>query len=321
LQECLGGSLRARLRPLSTKLGDSENGMTFYEVLGIPPSASPGDIRSAHRDLAKRYHPDRLQNASPEEVKQAEIKFTQIQQAYETLSENRAEYDQQLRAEAGADSPAPPEEPAPPPASVSAKGAYPAPVYRPPPPDDSRLDPWVRFRRANRYNGPWITSGLFLLLAAMSIGVRLWIYYTASAALYGGGSPYIRAQLAAPLPDQFNGFINNDRDNVSAALQIAFDQSAFGSLSGCMTVTPPFSANGRLTGHSFGSYISFGTKDQTQKLSFSGRSDGENIAGTYHLERSGAPEESGTFTLVKVRPDGSASSAGSCSDSAGSDSQ
>lgn len=306
--------------------------MTFYQVLGVPPSASPGDIRSAHRDLVKRYHPDRLQNSSPEEVKQAEIKFAHIQQAYETLSENRAEYDKQLRAEAeaaaeaGAASPAPPAEaaPAPAPTPVSAKSASPFPVYRPPAPDDSKIDPWVRFRRANRYNGPWITFGLVVLLAAMSIGVRVaWYYYylnAVSTAFYGGGSRSVRAQLAAPVPDQFDGFISNDQDNVSAAFQIAFNET-FGSLSGCMTVKPPFSASGPLTGHSFGSYISFGAKDQTEKFSFSGRRDGENIAGTYHLERDGSPEESGTFTLVKVRPDGSASSAGSCSDGVGSDSQ
>ncbi len=299
--------------------------MTFYEVLGIPPTASPGDIRSAHRDLVKRYHPDRLSNASPEEVKQAQIKFAQIQQAYEALSERRAEYDQQLRAEAAADSPAPREEPAPVPTAVPTKGPYPVRVYRPPPPDDSKLDPWDRFRRANRYNGPWITFGLFVLLAAMSVGVRLMWYYSMSTALTMaayGGSPNARATsaLAPALPDQFNGFISNDQDNVSAAFQIAFDQS-FGSLSGCLSVKPPFSASGRLTGHSFGSYIGFGAKDQTEEFSFSGRRDGENIAGTYHLQRSGSPEESGTFTLVKVRPDASAFNAANCSEGAGNDRQ
>lgn len=298
--------------------------MTFYEVLGIPPSASPGDIRSAHRDLVKRYHPDRLSNASPEEVKQAEIKFAQIQQAYETLSEKRAEYDMQLRAEAAADSPAPPTEPAPVSAAVPTKGAFPIPVYRPPAPDDSKLDPWVRMRRANRYNGPWITFGLFVLLAVMSVGVRLMWYYSMSNALTTayGGSPNARAasMLAQPLPDQFNGFISNDRDNVSAAFEIAFNES-FGSLSGCLTAKPPFSASGPLKGHSFGSYISFGAKDQTEEFSFSGRRDGENIAGTYHLERNGGREESGTFTLVKVRPDASAFNAANCSEGPGNDRQ
>ena len=302
--------------------------MTFYEVLGIPPSASPGEVRSAHRDLVKRYHPDRLQNASPEEVKQAEIKFAQIQQAYETLSENRAEYDKQLQAEAEAEaaaaSPAPPAEPASAPSPASTKGASPAPICRPPAPDDSKLDPWVRLRRANRYNGPWITLGLLVLLAAMSFGVRFMWYYSMDNALrtvYTGSSNARWASAVTPtLPDQFDGFISSDRDNVSAAFQIAFQQS-FGSLSGCLNVKAPFSTSGPLTGHSFGSYMSFSAKDQTENFSFSGKRDGENIAGTYHLERNGGPEESGTFTLVKVRLDGSASSAGSCSDGARSDSQ
>jgi hypothetical protein len=149
-------------------------------------------------------------------------------------------------------------------------------------------------------------------------------YYSMSSALTTvySGSPNARvtSALAAPLPDQFNGFINNDQANVSAAFQIAFDQS-FGSLSGCMSVKPPFSASGRLTGHSIGSYISFGAKDQTEEFSFSGTRDGENIAGTYHLERNGGPAESGTFTLVKVRPDASAFNAANCSEGAGNDRQ
>ncbi|HEX9662654.1 MAG TPA: J domain-containing protein, partial [Candidatus Binatia bacterium] len=30
----------------------------FYAIFGVPPSASQQEIRAAHRELVKRYHPD-----------------------------------------------------------------------------------------------------------------------------------------------------------------------------------------------------------------------------------------------------------------------
>lgn len=61
----------------------------FYEVLGVPRTASAEDIRRAHRRLARQYHPD--VNKSPD----AAARFAQIQEAYEALSdpEKRRRYD------------------------------------------------------------------------------------------------------------------------------------------------------------------------------------------------------------------------------------
>ena len=61
-----------------------------YEVLGVPRSATPEQIREAHRKLAKRYHPDL--NKSPE----AAERFKEAQEAYDLLSDEqkRKRFDQ-----------------------------------------------------------------------------------------------------------------------------------------------------------------------------------------------------------------------------------
>ncbi|NEO46800.1 MAG: J domain-containing protein, partial [Moorea sp. SIO4A3] len=37
---------------------ESPNSTSYYEILGLHPSASPIAIRRAYRQLSKRYHPD-----------------------------------------------------------------------------------------------------------------------------------------------------------------------------------------------------------------------------------------------------------------------
>lgn len=65
----------------------------YYEVLGVSRSATADEIRRAHRKLALQFHPDRNKD------KGAVERFSEIQQAYEVLSddEKRRKYDEFVR--------------------------------------------------------------------------------------------------------------------------------------------------------------------------------------------------------------------------------
>jgi molecular chaperone DnaJ len=62
----------------------------YYEVLGVSRTATEAEMKSAFRKLAMQYHPDR--NPGDHE---AEVKFKEINEAYQTLSDaqKRAAYD------------------------------------------------------------------------------------------------------------------------------------------------------------------------------------------------------------------------------------
>ena len=64
----------------------------YYDVLGVPRTATADDIKRAYRQLARKHHPD-LQPAA--ERGQAAERFKEINEAYEVLSdpEKRAKYD------------------------------------------------------------------------------------------------------------------------------------------------------------------------------------------------------------------------------------
>ncbi len=62
----------------------------YYEVLGLEKGANDDEIKKAYRKLAKKYHPDVSQESNAEE------KFKEVNEAYETLSDGskKAHYDQ-----------------------------------------------------------------------------------------------------------------------------------------------------------------------------------------------------------------------------------
>ncbi|XP_028752830.1 chaperone protein dnaJ 11, chloroplastic [Neltuma alba] len=75
---------------------DCRRSISLYEVLRVNQNASPTEIKSAYRSLAKLYHPDSAVRQSESDGRD----FIAIHNAYETLSDPsaRALYDLSLRA-------------------------------------------------------------------------------------------------------------------------------------------------------------------------------------------------------------------------------
>lgn len=67
----------------------------YYEILGVSKTASDDELKKAYRSLSKKYHPDLQQGKSDSEKKEAEEKFKEINDAYNTLkdSDKRSYYD------------------------------------------------------------------------------------------------------------------------------------------------------------------------------------------------------------------------------------
>ncbi|KAL0560531.1 hypothetical protein IC582_000936 [Cucumis melo] len=61
-------------------------GVDYYNILKVNRNANDDDLKKAYRRLAMKWHPDK----NPNNKKEAETKFKQISEAYETLSEGFA---------------------------------------------------------------------------------------------------------------------------------------------------------------------------------------------------------------------------------------
>ena len=65
-----------------------------YEVLGIPRTATDDEVKTAYRNMARKYHPDNYTDNPLSDL--AQEKMQEINEAYEVLSDDqkRSRYDQ-----------------------------------------------------------------------------------------------------------------------------------------------------------------------------------------------------------------------------------
>ena len=91
--------------------------MDYYETLGVARTATEEEIKKAYRKLAMQYHPDR----NPGD-KEAETKFKQVQEAYDTL------FDTNKRARYNGSKPQP--KPPPKPKPKAKKSSFESNVYK-----------------------------------------------------------------------------------------------------------------------------------------------------------------------------------------------
>ncbi|MFC4221542.1 TerB family tellurite resistance protein [Flagellimonas marina] len=62
---------------------------TSYKILEIDKNATDEEVKKAYRNMAKKYHPDRVVTENEAIKKGAEEKFKEVQKAYETIQKER----------------------------------------------------------------------------------------------------------------------------------------------------------------------------------------------------------------------------------------
>lgn len=60
-----------------------------YKILEIEPTASDDEVKKAYREMAKKYHPDKVSHLGEDVRKSAEQKFQEVNAAYDAIRKQR----------------------------------------------------------------------------------------------------------------------------------------------------------------------------------------------------------------------------------------
>ncbi|MBN2638988.1 MAG: TerB family tellurite resistance protein [Bacteroidales bacterium] len=66
-----------------------KNTDSAYTILGIKHDATEEEIKAAYREMAKKYHPDKVAHLGDDVKKAAEEKFQSVNEAYEAIKRER----------------------------------------------------------------------------------------------------------------------------------------------------------------------------------------------------------------------------------------
>lgn len=66
-----------------------KNTDSSYKILEIEPSASDEDVKKAYREMAKKYHPDKVSYLGEDFQQAAKEKFQKVNEAYEEIKKQR----------------------------------------------------------------------------------------------------------------------------------------------------------------------------------------------------------------------------------------
>jgi DnaJ like chaperone protein len=60
-----------------------------YKILEVDPSASNDDVKKAYRQMAMKYHPDKVSHLGDDFRRTADEKFKSVNEAYERIKKER----------------------------------------------------------------------------------------------------------------------------------------------------------------------------------------------------------------------------------------
>lgn len=60
-----------------------------YKILGVEPDATDDDVKKAYREMAKKYHPDKVAYLGEDVRKSAEQKLQEVNEAYDKIRKQR----------------------------------------------------------------------------------------------------------------------------------------------------------------------------------------------------------------------------------------